>query len=78
MTQFHLKEDTVERKSAFTRTLEYFQTADYREAKACHDAAYSVLGEREPKVTPPEPKPRRTRRSKVNGEAATDEPLASA
>lgn len=65
----------MERKSAFSRTLEYFQTADYREAKACHDAAYSVLSEREPKVTPPKPKPRR---AKVNGSEETQESLANA
>lgn len=66
----------MERKSAFSRTLEYFQTADYREAKACHDAAYSVLAEREPKVAPPEPKPRRKRR--VNGGEEAHETLANA
>lgn len=68
----------MERKSAFSRTLQYFQTADYREAKACHDAAYSVLAEREPKVASPEPKPRRGRKPKVNGGEAAEESLANA
>ena len=67
----------MERKSAFSRTLEYFQTANYREAKACHDAAYSVLAEREPKV-PADPKPRRGRKPRVNGGEETHESLANA
>jgi hypothetical protein len=64
----------MQHKSAFSRTLAYFQEADYREAKACHDAAYAVLAERAEKSEAlPDPKPRRTRRTRkprVNGTEA--------
>jgi hypothetical protein len=69
----------MERKSAFSGTLEYFANADYREAKACHDAAYAVLAERAEKSEAlPDPKPRRTRKPRVNGGEAAQETHASA
>jgi hypothetical protein len=69
----------MERKSAFSRTLEYFANADYREAKACHDAAYAVLAERAEKSEAlPDPKPRRGRKPKVNGAETAQETLANA
>lgn len=66
----------MERKSGFTRTLSWFETADLREAAACLESAREVLAGRVVAEQPAEPKPRRKRR--VNGGEAAEESLANA